>query len=281
MQPWRLKPASLLLAAIIALAVPLSALAGTRVPAEAPALSPYWSQAVTQWEPIIVQYAALWKLDPNLVAAVVWKESLGRAASQSPAGAVGLMGVMPFAWRPSAEELQNPWTNVHWGARALAQTIGDGKGDLFYSLAAYNGSWEKAGQNNTRRYAAAVLDLYTRAVAVQHGLSPDSDWIALFTVEGMLGPRTLTVLGPQRPLARYTERPLDAGGLAVPTGVPPHATVIAFTNGRDHECRVDLWLLSEDGAPLLASVPLESAARAGGSAAGRPQDPHSSEFDPW
>ena len=278
MCPWRLKTASLLLAAIVVLAVPASALAEEGDSSDSATLSPFWSEAVRQWEPIIVHYSARWDFDPNFVAAVVWKESVGRSTVRSSAGAVGLMGLMPFPWRPSADELENPWTNVHWGSRALAQTIGDGEGDLYYSLAAYNGSWQKAGQDNTRRYAASVLDLYTRAVAVEYGMSPDGDWIALLAVEGMLGPRTLTVLGPQRPLARYTERPLDVGSLPIPSDVPPHATVIAFKNGRDQECRVNLWLVSEDGAPLLAAVSRASAARAREIAAETAQNSQGAEF---
>jgi hypothetical protein len=248
-------------AAIIMAAVPSPAIAEGDDASDDVTLSPFWNQAVRQWEPIIVHYSAQWEIDPNLVAAVVWKESLGRSTAVSPAGAVGLMGLMPFPWRPSPDELENPWTNVHWGSRALAQTIGDGKGDLFYSLAAYNGSWPKAGQNNTRRYAASVLDLYTRSVAESYGLPPDGDWVALLGVEGMIGPRTITVLGPQRSLVRYSERPHDVGGLAIPSDVPPHATVIVFRNGRDHKCRVNLWLVSKDGAPLAATPPRVAATR--------------------
>ena len=278
MQPWRITIAVTLLAAITLLASPYPALAQSESPPDGSALSPYWSPAVQRWDSLIVEHAQNRSLDPDLVAAVIWKESLGRAQSRGPVGAVGLMGLMPFDWRPPADELEQPWTNLFWGTRALAQTIRDGDGDLYYSLAAYNGSWQKAGQDNTRRYAASVLDLYTRAVAVEYGMSPDGDWIALLAVEGMLGPRTLTVLGPQRPLARYTERPLDVGSLAIPSDVPPHATVIAFKNGRDQECRVNLWLVSEDGAPLLAAASRASAARAREIAAETAQNSQGAEF---
>lgn len=263
MQFWRLKPAGLLLAAVVVLAAPSYTMARTEHPADVSPLSSFWSPAITRWEPILVHYAERWRLDPNFVAAVIWKESLGRSGTRSPAGAVGLMGVMPFPWRPSAEELENPWTNVHWGSRALAQTIGDGKGDLYYSLAAYNGSWEKVGQDNTRRYAASVLDLYARSVAVQNGLQPDGDWVAILSVEGVPGPGTLTLFGPQRELTRYTSRPLDVGMPSIPPDAPPHATVIAFTNGREQECRVNLWLVSADGDPLLAAVQVEPASSYG------------------
>ncbi len=142
---------------------PCAALAQGGGLADAGALSPYWSPAVSRWEPIIVQQAQERGLDPNLIAGVIWKESLGRPTARGPIGAVGLMGLMPFDWRPSPDKLENPWTNAFWGARALAQTIRDGNGDLYYSLAAYNGGWERSHLAVTRRYAADVMAHYASA----------------------------------------------------------------------------------------------------------------------
>jgi len=243
--------AVVLLAAITVFVFPYPALAQIGNPPDTPCLSPYWDPDVRRWEPIILQYAQQRSLDPDLVASVIWKESLGRSWERGPAGAVGLMGVMPFEWRPSAEELENPWTNLFWGARALAHTIRDGGGDLYYSLAAYNGGWEKIHRGVTRRYATSVLDHYTRATAAQYELPTDGDWIAILAVEGTPGPQTITVLGPQRPLARYTERRwVQADIPTVPVGVTPHATVITFVDERGVECRVNVWLVAENGSPL-------------------------------
>ena len=251
MQRWRLTLAVVLLAAIIVPVFSCPAFAQSGDPSDDPSLSPYWNYAVNRWEPIILRYAGERSLDPDLVAAVIWKESMGRPWEQGPAGAVGLMGVMPFDWRPSAEELENPWTNLFWGARALAHTIRDGKGDLYYSLAAYNGGWDKIHSRGTRRYAAAVLDYYARAVAVRNGLPADGEWIAIFAVEGTHNPNTITVIGPQRPLARYTERPwLQANIPIVPADVPPHTTAITFVSEAGVECQVGVWLVAEDGSPL-------------------------------
>jgi hypothetical protein len=217
-----------------------------------PALSSYWNSAVSRWEPIILQYAQERNLDPDLIAAVIWKESLGRSWEYSVVGAVGLMGLMPFDWRPSAKELENPWTNVSWGARALAHTIRDGNGDLFYSLAAYNGGWGQIHLRVTRRYATEVLGDYARAVAVRNELPADGEWVAILAVDGASGPPTITVIGPQRPLARYTERPyVQAGIPAVPHDVPPHATAITFVDEQGVEYRVNLWLVTKDGSPII------------------------------
>jgi Transglycosylase SLT domain len=237
--------------AVLALVAPYGAFAQAEGPSEGAALSPYWVPAVSCWEQLIVRYAERSSLDPDLVAAVIWKESLGRPMAHSPAGAVGLMMLMPFPWRPSAEELENPWTNVAWGTRTLAQIVRDGHGDLYYALAAYNGSWEKVDQRNTRRYAAGVLDYYARAIAVKCGLPADGDWLAIFAVEGEPGPRTITVLGPQRQLARYSARPWQADVPNVPEGVPSTATAVKFVDDDGIEWRVSVWLVAADGTPLV------------------------------
>jgi hypothetical protein len=255
MQRWRLALAVTFLAIIPVFAFPRSTLAQTGSPPDAPCLSPYWHPNVSRWEPIILQYAQQRNLDPNLVASVIWKESLGRPRERGPAGAVGLMGVMPFDWRPSAEELENPWTNLSWGTRALAHTIRDGNGDVYYALAAYNGGWGQIHLNVTRRYATDVLDHYTRAIAAQYELPTDGNWIAIFAVEGIPSPQTITVLGPHRPLARYTQRHwVQADIPTVPASVTPHATVITFVDERGAECRVNVWLVTENGIPLAPSA---------------------------
>ncbi len=253
MQLWRLILVVALLAATTVFTVPYPALAQSESPPDEPALSPYWDSEVTRWDSIILRYASQRSMDPDLIAAVIWKESMGRAWERGPAGAVGLMMIMPFPWRPSAEELANPWTNVSWGSHTLTQIIGDGNGDLYYALAAYNGSWERIHRGNTRRYAASVLDHYTRAIAMRYELPADGEWVAIVAAEGTPGPQTITVLGPQRPLARYTERPwIQADIPAIPAGTSPHATAIAYVDERGVECRVNVWLVAKDGSPFVS-----------------------------
>jgi hypothetical protein len=253
MHRWRLTCAVTFLVATITLLFPQTALAQSDGPADGDGLSPYWDPDVSRWEPILLPYAEQRNLDPDLVASVIWKESLGRPRERGPAGAVGLMGVMPFEWRPSAEELENPWTNLFWGTRALAHTIRDAQGDVYYALAAYNGGWGKAQAAAPRRYAADVLGDYVRAVAMRHGLPTDGEWVAVFAIEETPGPDTITVLGPQRPLARYTERCwVQANIPAVPVGALPHAHVITFVDEQGMECRVNVWLIAGDGAPLTS-----------------------------
>ena len=199
-----------------------------------------------------------------MVASVIWKESRGISTVTGPTGAVGLMCVKPFPWRPSAEELENPWTNVAAGTATLAHVIRDGKGDVYYALAAYNGGWDKTHKENTRRYAADVLDHYVRAVAVGRGLPADGDWTAVLSVEGLTEQTTVTVMGPGRPVARYTERPWTRAQIpSVPEGASPDATVIRFEGEHGREVRAQLWLVSNSEVSRFAGRPLASRLSSG------------------
>jgi hypothetical protein len=249
--PKRLVLATVLLAAASSLTPVTPSLANDGTEPDSAGLSPYFVPAVTRWEPIILQEAHRRDLDPDLVAAVVWKESLGVADSRGPAGAVGLMMVMPFDWRPSPEQLENPWTNLFWGSRALAQTIHAGRGDLYYSLAAYNGSWDGIRLGSTRRYAASVMGHYIRAVAARQGLPIEEEWVAIFTADGASTTETVTVLGPHQPLRRYTQRQwLDEEYPAAPEGCKPSATAAVFLDDHGHEHQTNVWILAQDYSPL-------------------------------
>jgi hypothetical protein len=245
--------AVVLMAAVIAFVFPYPSLAQGEEPPGS-VLSPYWPDVVRRWEPLIVKYAEERNFDPDFIAAVVWKESKGNPEARSIVGAVGLMQLMPSDWRPSPEKLKEPATNLFWGARALAQTIHDGEGDLYYSLAAYNGGWGQIHLRVTRRYATEVMDCYTRAIAVKYGLDENEHWLAVFATTGAPGPQTVTVLGPHRPLARYTDRPGFQTDVPVaPAGALPHSTVITFEDDWGTEVRVDMWLVAEDGSPIVPS----------------------------
>ncbi len=95
-----------------------------------------------------------------------------------------------------------------------------------------------------------MLDHYARAVAVKQGLPEDGDWIAIFALEGPSGTGTITVLGPQQPLARYTARPWCAEIPSVPEGVPPITTAAVFVDEQGLASRVGVWLVAADGSPL-------------------------------
>lgn len=98
-----------------------------------------------KFKPIVKKYGALYRLDENLVYAVIKTESSFDANAVSQKGAVGLMQIIP----PTAEyisakwfggenyDLTDPETNVRYGCKYLAHLIEKFNG-VETGLAAYN-----------------------------------------------------------------------------------------------------------------------------------------------
>ncbi len=167
-------------------------------------LSTMWEPTIQQWSSYIAVLADFYGLDPDFIAAVIREESNGDPTLVSRVGAVGLMGVMPagpgLEWRPPAEELFNPSTNLRWGVAILSEIVRQSGGDLYAALAAYSGGWNHASRTVPREYAARVLDNYGRAVAVRSGISPDiaSQWTLAVEIRmGDVPNESLLVLGDQ------------------------------------------------------------------------------------
>lgn len=111
----------------------------------------------------IARAAERYDLDPYMVAAVVQTESGYDPRALSPAGAVGLMQLMPDtaswitgleSWRGSdAPTLTDPEDNLELGACYLAFLLKRFGGDTRPALAAYN-----AGQSTVIRWVEAAGD---------------------------------------------------------------------------------------------------------------------------
>lgn len=95
-----------------------------------------------RWWPLIENQAAAHGLDPHVVATVVAIESNGRVDAISPAGATGLMQVMPLeagiAGRPERAVLLQPERNLATGCAILESYSKKFLGDLAWALGAYN-----------------------------------------------------------------------------------------------------------------------------------------------
>ena len=108
-------------------------------------------------------YALRADIDPSLVAAVISQESSFNANAVSPAGARGLMQIMPAVFRelnpdspcsgdhapPACGEqcIFDPATNIKTGVKLLHSLVEEFHGDIIMALAAYN-----AGGRAVKRY---------------------------------------------------------------------------------------------------------------------------------
>lgn len=136
---------------------------------------------------LIEQEASFWKIDPLLLAAVIRQESLFDPWVSSPAGAIGLMQIIPstgksialaLGWSNFSEKLlERPWISLKFGTWYLVQQK-ERFGHWFVALAAYNAGplraakwWEQAGYDpdlfveiipieETNRYVRAIYEQY-------------------------------------------------------------------------------------------------------------------------
>jgi soluble lytic murein transglycosylase len=138
---------------------------------------------------------AAYDVDPELLRAVVWRESRFNPGALGKAGEVGLMQVTPGAaaeWaaaedrpRPSSHDLLDPRTNTRVGAWYLGRAIRrwSARPDpLPFALAEYNAGlsnadrwamnaadslefWNRVGFPTTKRYIKDILTRYRGGVA--------------------------------------------------------------------------------------------------------------------
>jgi soluble lytic murein transglycosylase-like protein len=119
-------------------------------------------------------------VDPALVAGVIEAESGFNAGAVSPAGAQGLMQLMPSTARGlGVTDSLDPTQNVMGGAKLLRQLLDRYQGDTRLALAAYNagpGAVDKHGgvppYAETQRYVPKVLAAAERFRAGQAGMAP-------------------------------------------------------------------------------------------------------------
>ena len=87
------------------------------------------------------------QLDPYLVSALIRQESGFNEKARSPAGAMGLMQLMPgtarLFERLTKRELLDPKTNIRVGARYFSKLLGRYGYDAELALAAYNAGNER------------------------------------------------------------------------------------------------------------------------------------------
>jgi soluble lytic murein transglycosylase len=144
-----------------------------------------------RYQAIVRGHAHNYRLDPALLAGVIYQESKFRVHARSRSGAIGLMQLLPATAKGIAVhtggsrfrvvDLDNPEINVRYGSWYLRHLL-DKYGDERTALAAYNAGqdnvdrWRLAGKgiafSETRHYVNRVehlKTLYRRGYASQLG----------------------------------------------------------------------------------------------------------------
>jgi soluble lytic murein transglycosylase len=133
-----------------------------------------------KYETIIEGHARNYRLEPALIAAVIYRESKFDAHAGSEAGALGLMQLTPGTAKGIAlrtggtrfevSDLYDPELNVRYGAWYLRHLLDAYDGDVQKALAAYNGGRGNVERGivfaETREYVDRVLaarDAYRKA----------------------------------------------------------------------------------------------------------------------
>jgi soluble lytic murein transglycosylase len=125
-----------------------------------------------KYEAIVEGHAHNYRLEPALLAAVIYRESKFDPRAASSAGAIGLMQVTPETARGIAlrtggskfelSDLYVPELNVRYGAWYLRHLLDAFDGDVRKALAAYNGGRGNVERGvvfaETREYVERVLD---------------------------------------------------------------------------------------------------------------------------
>jgi soluble lytic murein transglycosylase len=114
------------------------------------------------FDSLIVTHAQKNRLEPWLLSAIIRQESIFNPRIVSPAGAIGLMQIMPATGQTLADTLREPFTadslynpanNVRLGALYVRELLDQFEGNIVLALASYNG-----GPHNAVKWYAINRD---------------------------------------------------------------------------------------------------------------------------
>lgn len=103
----------------------------------------------------VERFANTYGVDPDLVRAVIANESSWRSWARSPAGAIGLMQLMPATATMLGVDPRDPRQNIEGGIRYLSALLAMFGGDVECALVAYN-----AGPSYARKWRRGDAVLY-------------------------------------------------------------------------------------------------------------------------
>lgn len=134
-------------------------------------------QAPDAYRSALLDAARRYDVSPDLLAALVWRESRWQPAAVSIKGAIGLGQLMPATARALAVNPHDAGGNLMGAARYLRQMLDLFDGDVERALAAYNAGPARVLRAGgvppiaeTRTYVSAIIDrLAPRAPAARTG----------------------------------------------------------------------------------------------------------------
>ncbi len=157
----------------VAMALALAALSIAKPAAAAP--QPLLSATVNPYAEYVTQAAQRFGIPENWIWAVMRVESRGNPRAVSPAGAMGLMQIMPVTWAMLTARFSlgadpyEPRANVHAGA-AYLRLMWDRYGNVSAMLAAYN-----AGPGRADAWLARQRGLPAETIAYVTRIAPTID----------------------------------------------------------------------------------------------------------
>jgi hypothetical protein len=162
--------------------------ASAATPAQGPAKST---------DQIVREASSVHGVDSDFIHSVIQQESAGNPRAVSPAGARGLMQLMPgTAAQLGVQDSFSPEQNVHGGARYLRELLERYHGDAVKALAAYN-----AGPGAVDRYRGVPpyreTRLYVQRIVRQYNQKK----------QNVAKPQAGSQIGSQIEAARKTVRP--------------------------------------------------------------------------
>ena len=106
-----------------------------------------------------------YKVDANLIRAIIQIESSGNPKAVSSAGAQGLMQIMPGTFKslnPEGDPF-DPYDNINAGTKYIKQLLDNNDGDVKKALASYN-----AGAGNVAKYGYEKYSYYYNKVLLEY-----------------------------------------------------------------------------------------------------------------
>lgn len=203
----------------------------TESTAPTPAFNAKERQRIALVQPWVDAAAYDYELEPQLLNAVIWVESRFVERATSPAGAQGLMQLMPPTAKELAQKLgrpnassYDPEFNVTAGALYLRKMLNKYDGDLRLALAAYNAgpgnvdTWTRRGGKLPPRsveYVELVLDAKRRFEEHHDAIMTQTDTMLAHAEvpEPAQTPR-------ERPVRRYVPEPPPAAQTSKPKPEP-------------------------------------------------------------